>query len=115
KKLHLGRVLVVAVLLVLAVAAFPLPAHADDETWFNSFHVDAVLEEDGRIHVTTEIEYDFQDVESRGIYLTFVTRQDIEGDPDRQRVYEYSDFAASSTTGAASDLRVEESADAVGV
>src|SRR5699024_7600198 len=73
------------------------------------------LDRDGRIHVTTEIEYDFQDLASRGIYLTFVTRQEIEGDPDHQRVYEYSDFTAHSPTGAASDLSVEEGADSVGV
>ena len=109
------RWLLTALLLVLGVAAAPLPAHAEEETWFNSFHVDAELDRDGRIHVTTKIEYDFQDLASRGIYLTFVTRQDIEGDPDHQRVYEYSDFTAYSPTGAASNLTVEESADSVGV
>src|SRR5699024_8987788 len=87
---------VLTLLLVVTFSWVALPAHANDDTWFNHFHVEAELDEDGRIHVTTEIEYDFQDLESRGIYLTFVTRQDIEGDPDHQRVYEYSDFVASS-------------------
>src|SRR5699024_11996294 len=95
------------------VSSSSLPAHAEEETWLNPCHVDAELDRDGRIHVTTEIEYDFQDLASRGIYLTFVTRQAIEGDPDHQRVYEYSDFTAHSPTGAASDLSAEEGADPV--
>lgn len=111
-----GVVAVVLTLLIVFGSAWAAaPAQADDETWFNEYHVEAVLGEDGRMSVTTRVEYDFQDIRSRGIYLSFVTRQDIDGDPDHQRVYEFSDFTASSSTGAATDVNVERTASAVGV
>src|SRR5690625_2993633 len=78
------------VLLSFVLVWAAAPAQADDETWFNEFHVEAELGEDGRMAVTTHVEYDFQNIESRGIYLNFVTRQDIEGDHDHQRVYDFS-------------------------
>jgi len=113
-----AKVVAAVVLTLLFSFAFfwaAAPAHADDETWFNEFHVEAELGEDGRMSVTTHVEYDFQNMESRGIYLNFVTRQDIEGDPDHQRVYDFSGFSATSSTGAATDINVERTSNAVGV
>lgn len=112
RKLH---AVVLTLLIGLGITAFALPAYADEETWFNEFHVEAELDGEGRLNVTTHIEYDFQDLKSRGVYLNFVTRQDIEGDADNQRAYEYSGFTASSSTGAATDVNVERSASGVGV
>src|SRR5699024_10821648 len=103
------------VLLSFVLVWAAAPAQADDETWFNEFHVEAELGEDGRMAVTTHVEYDFQNIESRGIYLNFVTRQDIEGDPDQQRVYDFSEFTATSSTGAATDINAERTSNAVGV
>ncbi|HLR58250.1 MAG TPA: DUF2207 domain-containing protein, partial [Beutenbergiaceae bacterium] len=110
-----AAVIALTVLLSFVLVWAAAPAQADDETWFNEFHVEAELGEDGRMAVTIDVEYDFQNIESRGIYLNFVTRQDIEGDPDHQRVYDFSEFTATSYTGAATDINVERTSNAVGV
>src|SRR5699024_4931030 len=110
-----AAVIALTVLLSFVLVWAAAPAQADDETWFNEFHVEAELGEDGRMAVTIDAEYDFQNIESRGIYLNFVTRQDIEGDPDHQRVYDFSEFTATSSTGAATDINVERASNAVGV
>src|SRR5690625_5903174 len=56
-----AKVVAAVVLTLLFSFAFfwaAAPAHADDETWFNEFHVEAELGEDGRMAVTTHVEYD---------------------------------------------------------
>lgn len=107
--------IVFTLLFGLGFTAIAVPAQADDGTGFSEFHVDAVMDPLGRLQVTTRIEYDFQDERSRGIYLTFVTAQDIEGDAENERVYPYSDFEVTSSTGAATQFRVEHGTRTVGL
>src|SRR5699024_2864751 len=110
-----AAVIALTVLLSFVLVWAAAPAQADDETWFNEFHVDAELGEDGRMAVTIDVEYDFQNIESRGIYLNFVSLQVRDGDLDHPRVYDLSALPATSATGAATVIDVGRAAAAGGV
>ncbi|WP_147916285.1 DUF2207 domain-containing protein [Ruania zhangjianzhongii] len=100
--------LLTGVALVLQVAGAP-PAHADADDWaITRYDVQAQADADGTVQVQLDFDFDFGDEEGHGPYLTFVTRQEIEGDPDHYRVLEYSDITANSPSGAPADVREEE-------
>lgn len=100
--------LVTGVALVLQVAGAP-PAHADSDDWsITRYDVQAQAAADGTVQVELDFDFDFGDEEGHGPYLTFVTRQEIEGDPDHYRVLEYSNITATSPSGAPAQVREEE-------
>ena len=100
--------LVTGVALVLQLAGAP-PAHADSDDWsITRYDVQAQAAADGTVQVELDFDFDFGDEEGHGPYLTFVTRQEIEGDPDHYRVLEYSDITATSPSGAPAEVREEE-------
>src|SRR5690625_1189892 len=109
----LGRLLfalgvLTGVALVLQVAAAP-PAQADSDDWvITRYDVQAEAAADGAVLVQLDFDFDFGTDEGHGPYLTFITRQEIDGDPDHYRVLEYSDITATSPSGAPAQVRQED-------
>lgn len=100
--------LLTGVALVLQVAGAP-PAQADSDDWaITRYDVQAQAAADGSVQVQLDFDFDFGDEEGHGPYLTFVTRQEIEGDSEHYRVLEYSDVTATSPSGAPAQIRTEE-------
>src|SRR5699024_12749360 len=81
---------------------------------FTRYELTATAHKDGTVDVVIDLDYDFGTEEKHGIYLTYLTRQRIEGDPDHYRVLEYTDITASSRSAPA-DLRIEETSDGIGL
>ena len=86
------------------------PASAEENPHFTRFWVEATGSPEGKIDVEIDMEYDFDGVESHGVYLSFLTRKQIEGDPDYDRGFEITDAQAASDTAPA-DLREETTED----
>src|SRR5690625_7658737 len=88
-----------ALLAVLCTAAALLmgapAANAASDPHFEQYSLSANVQADGTMDVEIDIDYDFQDEESRGIFLTYYNRQEIEGETDRLRVFRYSDVEVS--------------------
>lgn len=89
------------------------PAAASEDPQFTRFWVEATGSPEGKIDVEIDMEYDFDGVESHGVYLSFLTRKQIEGDPEHYRGFEITDARAASDTAPA-DLREETTEDGVG-
>lgn len=99
--------LLTGLVLVAQVAVAP-PAHADSEDWaIARYDMRAEARADGSVDVRLDFYFDFGTEAGHGPYLTFITRQEIEGDPAHYRVLEYSDFTATSPSGAPDDVRLE--------
>src|SRR5690625_7425391 len=101
------------VLLAVLIAAAALPmgasaANAASDPHFEQYSLSANVRPDGTMEVEIDIDYDFQDEESRGIFLTYYSRQEIEGDPDHLRVFRYRDVEVSSSTGASTTVEAKE-------
>lgn len=77
------------------------------ERGYEDFNVHATAHADGRLEVTIDADYAFADESGRGISLAFVTRQEIEGDPNHWRRLRYSNIRAESDT-APDEVQVEE-------
>jgi len=100
--------LLTAVALGVQMAGAP-PAHADSDDWaITRYDVQAQARADGTVDVQLDFDFDFGDDEGHGPYLTFITRQEIEDDPDHYRLLEYSDITATSPSGAPADVRQED-------
>src|SRR5690625_4939815 len=101
-----------ALLAVLfAAAAFLMgapAANAASDPHFEQYSLSANVQADGTMDVEIDIDYDFQDEESRGIFLTYYSRQEIEGETDRLRVFRYRDVEVSSSTGASTTVEAKE-------
>ena len=100
-------------LLAVPIAAAALPmgasaANAASDPHFEQYSLSANVRPDGTMEVEIDIDYDFQDEESRGIFLTYYSRQEIEGDPDHLRVFRYRDVEVSSSTGASTTVEAKE-------
>lgn len=105
----LTRMLGVVLLAFVAALLFASPAHADDNDWaITRYVVQAQAAADGTIDVQLDFDFDFAGDEGHGPYLTFVTEQEIDGDPAHYRVLEYSDISATSPSGAPADVRLEQ-------
>jgi hypothetical protein len=92
-----------------AVAVLALPgavaaAARDGGERVASLHLDAVIQPDGALAVTEMIAYDFGTARRPGIDRTIQTRQRF--DDRRDLVYELTDIAASSPSGAPDELRL---------
>ena len=97
------------------VLALPVAAQADEDDWkISSYAVEAELAPDGGAQVTIDLDFDFgPDRDAHGPFLSIVERQEIQGDPDQYRVFEVSDIAVTSSTGAPTDLMIEREDGAV--
>lgn len=102
--------MIAAVALIIMTVA-PTFAAASD---FTRYELTATAHKDGTVDVVIDLDYDFGSEEKHGIYLTYLTRQRIEGDPDHYRVLEYSGITASSPSAPA-DTDVVEADDGIGI
>lgn len=95
--------------------ALPVAAQADEDDWtITSYEVEAELEPDGGAAVTIDLDFDFgPDRDAHGPFLSIVERQEIHDDPDQYRLFEVSDIAVTSSSGAPTDLLVEREDGAV--
>lgn len=96
---------VVLALVTFSVAA--LPAAADDSAPITRYDVTADLTKEGVAKVSIDFTMDFSAVEGRGPYVILPTRQDS-GDPKYQYAFDYSNISVSSSTGARTDVSLEE-------
>lgn len=111
----LALALLTVVALGVQIAAAP-SAHADSEDWaITRYDVQAQAQPDGTLDVQLDFDFDFGDDEGHGPYLTFITRQEIEGDPDHYRLLEYSDITATSPSGAPAEVRQEDEGTALAI
>lgn len=97
-----------------AGAAAAAPDEVGDQTSgreITRYDITATLDADGTAHVTTDFDFDFGDDPGHGPYLTLVTRQRY--DDTQDRLYRYSDIAASSPSGAPAQVNREDDADAI--
>ncbi len=100
--------LLTAIALGVQMAGAP-PAHADSDDWaITRYDVQAEARADGTVRVQLDFDFDFGTDEGHGPYLTFITRQEIEGDPAHYRLLVYSDITATSPTGAPADVHLEK-------
>lgn len=90
-------------LLGSVVLASPAAAADASDDEVRSLDVDLTIESSGAVLVTETYEWDFGDREGRGFARDLVTA--VEHD-DGYRRYEYSDFSASSPSGAPAELEV---------
>ncbi|MEK8228459.1 DUF2207 domain-containing protein [Oerskovia sp. M15] len=72
------------------------------------YAVSAQVERDGTLDVSIDMDYDFRGDEGHGPTLEIPTFFEIDGDPDHLRRYEVSDVQATSASGAAADVQVED-------
>jgi uncharacterized membrane protein YgcG len=75
------------------------------------YDITADLDASGVAHVTVDLDFDFGDDPGHGPYLTLVTRQRY--DDAHDRLYRYSDIAATSPSGAPAQVNREEDPDAL--
>ena len=114
----LGRMLrrTFTALLVGLLAVF-LPASsafADDESApITRMDIDVDLEADGTAHVTLDLTMDFAQRRGRGPVFQFYTTQKDGQNPDEEYVFDYSRPDVESTTGAATDVNIDEGSNAV--
>ena len=104
----------VALLIVAAATFAPSPAiasgmHASTgwtgnqiTRWDETYD----LQPDGSARVTLDFDFDFGDDPGHGPYFTFPTHQGY--DDTYNRVYDYSDMSASSSTGAPANVYLED-------
>lgn len=87
-------------------AAAPAMAAGDDPITRMDVEVEAARD-GGTMRVTQDFDMEFDGDEDHGPYLTFTDRQRVPDDPDQWRVLEYTDFTATSDSGAPVDVHVE--------
>ena len=100
-----------AALLIATVVLPASAAHGDDDQGDREivrYAVAADAQADGTIDVRLDIDFDFATTPGHGLFLTLLTRQEIDGDPDHYRVLEITDVTASSPTGAPADLYLDD-------
>lgn len=111
------RIFLIPLLALLAVMAWPLSAHADDDPspWWEitRYDVTATLDEEGMTDVRVEMDFDFMGEPGHGPFVTLPERQAVPGNKDLWRDIPVSDISASSPTGAPADTHVERNSDGV--
>ena len=110
-KLRAG--LTALILAVFSVVMLASPASADDAAPITRYHVDVNLTPQGVAQVKIDFTMDFGQFRGRGPLIILPTRQDDGANPDEQYVFEYSNFAVSSPSGASS--RTSRESDAGGI
>ncbi len=107
-----AAVLLVGVVVAVAQAVTPVsdaPATAqtsDAEDAIVGYRMAVDLDDAGLAHVTLDLEVDFGERPNRGPFLTYLVKQRF--DDTQDRVYRITDVGVSSSTGAATELSVEE-------
>ncbi|KRC35410.1 hypothetical protein ASE27_09220 [Oerskovia sp. Root918] len=102
----LGLAAVATALSSLVLA--PVAAADVSDRAVTRYDVAAQVERDGTMGVSIDMDYDFRGDEGHGPTLVIPTLFEIDGDPDHLRRYEVSDVRASSDSGAAADVEVED-------
>lgn len=103
------RALVLAIL-VTVFALFGSAARADGDPAddvIRSLSVEITLAQDGTMTVRETYEWDFGARNGLGFYRVLISGQGYDPDPSMMRVYEYSDYAVSSPSGAPAEVWVE--------
>lgn len=92
---------------ILAMVMWAIPASASAPTSGNPDNdiiryltVIYRIDESGSVFVTETYRWDFRNREGLGFYRDLVVEMGWEPDPSLIRIYDYSDFSASSSTGA---------------
>ena len=99
-----------ALLLALAVVwVGVMPAAAEDAAPITRYDVDVDLSTDGVASVNIDFTMDFSVLRARGPYILLPTLQEDGANPDENYVFDYSDLSVSSSTGANTEVFVEES------
>ena len=99
-----------ALLLALAVVwVGVMPAAAEDAAPITRYDVDVDLSTDGVASVNIDFTMDFSVLRARGPYILLPTLQQDGANPDENYVFDYSDLSVSSSTGANTEVFVEES------
>ena len=99
-----------ALLIALAVAwVGVVPAAAEDAAPITRYDVDVDLSADGVASVDIDFTMDFSVLRARGPYILLPTLQEDGANPDENYVFDYSDVSVSSSTGANTEVLVEES------
>ena len=89
-----------------AQAGVRAEAGNDAEDRITRYDLAIDLDDDGVAHVALDLAVDFGSSPNHGPYLTYVVKQ--RWDDTQDRVYRTTDVRASSSTGAAADVDVEE-------
>ena len=110
-----SRVLAGSALALGLMVALPVAALADEDDWaITSYEVEAELAPDGGAKVSIDLDFYFgPDRDAHGPFLSIVERQEIQGDPDQYRLFDVSDIAVTSSSGAPTDLLIEREDGAV--
>ncbi|MPV37205.1 DUF2207 domain-containing protein [Georgenia subflava] len=93
--------------LVLLAPALAPPAHADgdpDDDVIRDLTIDVEITPDGVLHVSETYTWDFGDRDGLGLTRVLAQQFDWPADPDLMRVYEYSDIAVTSPSGAPAEV-----------
>jgi len=98
RRIIAGFVAIIAALALIITLVAPSFAATGG---FTRYHAHVTARPDGSLAVLLDLEYDFGSAQRHGIYLTYLTRQRLEDDPDHYRVYEYSKITAESPTAPA--------------
>lgn len=72
------------------------------------YNISATVDRNGDARVTLDLAFDFASDPGHGPVLTFTKKQKLTDDPDHWRMVDYSQFSASSSTGANADLQVND-------
>ena len=105
-----GAVVVVLAIITWLAMLDPLPAQADGDPSTDVVRgVDVVMEvrPDGTIHVEETYQWDFGTRNGLGFYRDLVQWMGWSPDTSKYRVYEYSDFAVTSPSGAPAEVWIE--------
>ena len=81
-------------------------AHADYGDRITTYDIEYAVEQDGSVHVTETITYQFASYGRHGIYRDLLVRVPIDEEHDRR--YAIAGMQVSSTTGAETDFSVEQ-------
>jgi hypothetical protein len=105
---RLRGLLTVLTALTLVVVLPSASAQAAGGERILSFTADYDMASDGSVGVTETLVWQFGPGEHHGIKRNVTVRQGVSSPPDKHRVYEMSDVAVSSPTGANADLYLSE-------
>ncbi len=103
-----------AAILWLAALLAPVPARADGDPSrdiVRAVDVAITVNADGTLHVEETYHWDFGTRNGLGFYRDLITAQGYGPEPDKVRLYEYSNYTISSPSGAPANVWVESNRD----
>lgn len=112
-------IIVLTLALVTALVLIGLAAQADhddqDDRAISRYEVNAKVDDSGEMDVEIDLDFDFAGKPGHGFFLTLITRQEIEDDPDHYRELTVSDVQVHSPSGAPDDVELEEDDTGLGI